>query len=70
MCPDIMNDKKMTPAELKKIRERLGISQEKLARYMDVSSRTVYRWEKGENPIHTVFARQIRELEKKQGSDA
>ncbi len=54
----------MTPEELKKLRKKMGISQERLARKMDVSSRTVHRWEKGDNPIHPVFAEHIRGLAK------
>jgi DNA-binding transcriptional regulator YiaG len=63
-----MKFEKMTPAQLKKSREKLGMSQESLARHLDVSARTVYRWEKGENQIHSIFARQIRELEKREGA--
>ncbi len=60
-----MNHKRMMPAELKKIRTALGWSQETLARELDVSARTIYRWEKGVSAMHTAFARQIRELAKK-----
>lgn len=54
----------MKPEELKKLREKMGISQEALARRIDVSARTVFRWEKGYNPIHPVFAEHIRRLVK------
>ncbi len=33
--------------ELKKIRLKKGLSQERLARLLDVTTRTVQRWEKG-----------------------
>ena len=32
---------------IKKMREELGISQDKLARMLNVTPQTVYRWEKG-----------------------
>ncbi len=52
----------MTHKEFKKLRKRLGLSPEEMAQKMDVTSRTIYRWEKGQSPIHPVFAREIRQL--------
>ena len=54
----------MKPEELKRLRKKMGVSQEALARKMEISSRTVYRWEKGDNPIHPIFAEHIRRLDK------
>ncbi len=37
----------MTPQEIKKLRDRLGLSQEAFAQRINVSSVTVNRWENG-----------------------
>jgi transcriptional regulator with XRE-family HTH domain len=40
---------------LKKLRDELGMSQEELARQLGISSRTVSRWEAGDNvPTFTI----------------
>jgi DNA-binding transcriptional regulator YiaG len=42
----------MTPAEIKAIRQRYGLSQTELAALLRISDlRTVRRWEKGEVPV-------------------
>lgn len=42
----------MTPAELKSIRQRFGLSQSELAGVLRISDlRTIRRWEKGEVPV-------------------
>ena len=42
----------MTPAEIKAIRQRYGLSQTELAALLRISDlRTIRRWEKGEVPI-------------------
>lgn len=41
----------MTGAELKEKRKRLGLSIAALARQLEVSSRTICRWENDEQPI-------------------
>lgn len=42
----------MTPAEIRAIRQRYGLSQSELAALLRISDiRTVRRWEKGEVPI-------------------
>lgn len=41
----------MTPQEFRRLRELLGLSQEKLARRLDVSQNTVARWESGSRKI-------------------
>ena len=38
------------PRDVRALRDRLGLSQEMLARVLDVSSRTVERWEAGASP--------------------
>jgi len=42
----------VTPAEIKSIRQRYGLSQTELAALLRISDlRTIRRWEKGEVPI-------------------
>ena len=41
----------MTPAELKALRNGLAISQEALARLLDVTTSAVSKWESGARPI-------------------
>jgi DNA-binding transcriptional regulator YiaG len=42
----------MTPAEIRSIRKRYGLSVERLAALLRVGSkRTVMRWERGEVPV-------------------
>lgn len=41
----------MKPEELKRRREALGLTQEQLARALDVAVMTISRWERGVNPI-------------------
>lgn len=42
----------MTPAEIKAIRQRYGLSQTELAALLRISDlRTIRRWEKGEVPV-------------------
>lgn len=41
----------MTPAQLKAIREKLGLSQAALADTLGVQRNTVVRWEMGMHPI-------------------
>ena len=41
----------MKPEELKQRREALGLTQEQLARELDVTTMSVSRWERGVYPI-------------------
>lgn len=43
--------------ELKKIRIKKGLSQEKLARLLNVTTRTVQRWENGLEPSELQLAK-------------
>jgi DNA-binding transcriptional regulator YiaG len=48
---------------IRQVRERLGVSQERLARALDVTSRTVERWEKiGELPSSPAGIRRLETL--------
>jgi transcriptional regulator with XRE-family HTH domain len=50
----------MTPNELRKIRQRLRWTQEKLANAVGVARNSVARWERGEMAISEPAARLIR----------
>jgi len=41
----------VTPDGFRKIRESIGYSQARLAKKMDITIRTITRWETGEVPI-------------------
>jgi DNA-binding XRE family transcriptional regulator len=41
----------MTPEQLRKLRERLGLSQVQLAKFLRVRSQTVCRWESGNRRV-------------------
>lgn len=41
----------MNGQKLKETREKLGLSQAKLGEWLEVSSNTIARWERGEVPI-------------------
>jgi len=43
---------KATPANLKSLRERMGVSVQQLATWLDVSDQTIYGWEKGTTKIN------------------
>jgi transcriptional regulator with XRE-family HTH domain len=47
----------MTGAELRRLRERAGLTQEGLARLSDVTTRTIIRWENNQVPIPALSAR-------------
>lgn len=49
--PNMPEDERMTPAELKVVREFLGLSGAALGVRLDVSDRTIRHWEEGKYPI-------------------
>lgn len=49
--PDMPEDERMTPAELRVVREFLGLTPEALASLLKVSARTVRHWEAGKYAI-------------------
>ena len=49
----------MTSTELKDLRTKTGLSQERFARLLGVSVMTVWRWEKGDRKISALKARGI-----------
>ena len=52
----------MTPKQVKKLREKLGLLQRELAVKLGVSTRTVQGWENGRRP-HGSAAKLMRALE-------
>jgi len=61
--PDMPENEWMTPAELKVVREYLGLSSAALAKYLGVSDRTVRHWEEGKYPIPCGVRLEIEKLE-------
>lgn len=45
----------MNANELKELREKLGLTQEQLAKLLDVATNTVSRWELGERSIPSLL---------------
>lgn len=52
----------MNSAEIRAIRESLGLSQEELATFLAGDVRSVRRWDTGQEPIHDDNADSIRRL--------
>lgn len=52
---------------IKKFREKHNLSQEKLARLLDVSMASVYNWETGRRPIPPMLHLALETIEKKLG---
>jgi len=50
---------------VKELRRKLGLSQEQLARQLDVATFTIRRWEKGQGKIHPGNQRRLEQLAKK-----
>lgn len=61
--PGMPESERMTPAELKVVREFLGLSSAALAGYLGVSDRTVRHWEAGKYPIPDGARLEIEKLE-------
>lgn len=57
----------MTPNELRKIRKRLGWTQQQLADAVGVARNSVVRWEGGHMRIAEPVARLIRMIAKQEG---
>ena len=56
----------MTPTEIKKIREKLGVTQEALSHLIGVSFQTVNRWERGISKPSRLAIEKIITLSKKE----
>ena len=59
----------MTPDELRQRRARLKMSQEELARRLDVTRQSVYMWEKGDTRPPGMLELALRWLEHEAGVD-
>jgi len=55
----------MKGAELKQFRERLELTQTKLAELLDVKQNTVYRWEADKLPINRTVELALETIERK-----
>jgi len=60
----------MTPAQLKALRERLGITQAKVAQRIGSSQATVSRWERGLVPLPEPASRLLDMLYREERKEA
>ncbi|MGN8245219.1 helix-turn-helix domain-containing protein [Cellulomonas soli] len=61
--PAVPADERMSPAELRVVREYLGLTGEALAAYLGVSSRTVRHWEAGQFAVPDGVRLELEQLE-------
>jgi DNA-binding transcriptional regulator YiaG len=59
-----LKPKPYDPAQVKKVRETLGISQSVFAIYLGVSSKTVQAWERGDLSPNTMACRFMDEIQR------
>ena len=57
----------MNAQDIKKLRTKLGWSQERLAKYLGISIMTISRWENGHFEPMPLLRRALRELANKTG---
>lgn len=57
----------MTPSELRRLREGLGLTQAALAAKVGRSARQVKRWEAGDALVPLLVEREVRRLAKRKG---
>ncbi|WP_432124077.1 helix-turn-helix domain-containing protein [Streptomyces sp. C10-9-1] len=65
--PGMPDDERMTSAELRVVREWLGLTPEWLAGHLKVSARTVRHWEAGRYAIPDGVRLEIEDLERRTG---
>ncbi|WP_440581081.1 helix-turn-helix domain-containing protein [Streptomyces sp. PT19] len=65
--PSTPEDERMTPAELRVVREYLGLTPEWLASHLNITGRQVRNWEQGKTPIPDAHRLEIRNLERYTG---
>jgi hypothetical protein len=63
--PGMPEDERMTDAELRTVREHLGLTGDWLAAHLDVNPRTVRSWEQGRYPIPDGVRLEIEDLEQR-----
>ncbi|QFG13279.1 helix-turn-helix DNA binding domain protein [Streptomyces phage Gilgamesh] len=66
--PGMPEDERMTPAELRVVREYLGVTPEWLAAHLKVSGRLVRHWEQGKYAIPDIHRLEIQNLERYTGA--
>lgn len=64
----IPNDEHMTNAELRTIREFLGLTGEWLATHLGVNPRTVRDWEQGRSPVPGFARKAVEDIEARTGA--
>lgn len=67
LCKESGRMVRMTPEELRERRARLKLSQEELARRLDVTRQSVYMWERGETRPPGMLNLALRWLEHEMG---
>ncbi|MFJ9420732.1 helix-turn-helix domain-containing protein [Streptomyces sp. NPDC101249] len=65
--PGMPEDERMTPAELRVVREFLGLTPEWLGGHLNVSARTVRHWEAGKYAIPDGVREEVEDLEARTG---
>lgn len=55
----------MTPAQIKSLRQRIGVSQEKFAQLLETTVVSINRWENGVNKPSRLYVKELEALEKK-----
>lgn len=65
--PGMPEDERMTPAELRVVREYLGLSGDWLARHLAVNPRNLRAWEQGEKQIPDRIRLEMEDLERRTG---
>lgn len=66
--PGIPDDERMTDAEFRVVREHLGLTGDWLAAHLEVTPRTVRRWEQGMYPIPDDVRLAMEDLEARTGA--
>lgn len=66
--PDMPQDERMTAAELRVVREFLGLTPEWLAEHLNVTGRTVRHWERSKYHIPDGVRLEIEDLEYRTGT--
>ena len=54
----------MTGADMRRRREDLGLTQEELARLLDVHAQTVSKWERQKGKLEKILVRAMRDVER------
>jgi len=52
----------MSPAEIRKLRESLGLTQEQVAKKLGAGRATIARWEAGETKPHRLYEQALEKL--------